>query len=238
MKMQKSIVFTISIVISSLLALPAFGATIAFSTGGANDISWTITVTGGSAVLSFDNIEVDTSVPSPDPVLNDFITLPDMAMSDIIATVVDPDGAGPFPAIDIITATLTPVNVDMSIIADVGDSTVPGGTTVLSATVKPDSTLAVGTSFIAYSGAADDLDLTGQELGYSDVIDEIAAAENAGYAIDLSFGGSSEGLFDLLSTLEDGSVSGTLSGQIVAIPEPLTLSLLGLGGIVFLRRRK
>jgi len=206
------------------------GASLQFSTGGANTYSWTVEVTSGVATISFENNEVDASDPSPDAVLNDFLDMPSMTLSGITPTTIP-------PGVDVITASLVPDGSPLTITSDVAVGPVPAATEVMSADVAVGGLLTVGTNFIAYSNEADDLDLIGYEAGYSAVIDGFAAAEAAGIDLDLSFGGdASASLYQLLADLNDGSVSGTLSGQIV--PEPMTLSLCALGAAVLLRRRK
>jgi hypothetical protein len=225
--------FFISAVICLLSFMPAYvqaDYSVNFSTGGENLSSWTMTVTSGVAVLSFGNNEIDTSYPTPDPVLDDLIDLPSMTLTNLATY-----NIGGF---DLITATLIPDGSDLTIRADVASGSVMAGQTVMSAAVATGGFLTVGKNFIAYSNEADDLDMTNSVAGYSVVIDEFAWADGQGINLDLSFSGdTAQALFNLLDTMDDGSVSGVLSGQIVAVPEPVTLSLLALGGLSLLRRR-
>ena len=206
------------------------GASLQFSTGGANTYSWTVTVSSGVPVISFENNEVDASDPSPDAVLDDFLDMPSMTLTGITPTTIP-------PGFNVITASLVPDGSPLTITSDVAVGPVPAATQVMSADVASGGFLTVGTNFIAYSNETDDLNLISYISGYSAVIDGFAAAEAAGIDLDLSFGGdASASLYQLLANLNDGSVTGTLSGQIV--PEPMTLSLCALGAAVLLRRRK
>jgi len=231
MKMR---VVYLCLAIVCVIGASSFGSSIGFSTGGENNYSWTVNLTGGTAVMSFYNNNVDASDPTPDTVLNDRIQLPAMTLSNIQKIPVT-------PTISIITANLTPADTGISLSADAAAGSVAAGDVVLSATLGTSSLLTVGTNFIAYSDPQDDIDIISYTAGYSAVLDAFAAADVAGYNVDLSFSGDTSAalnLYTLLDTMANGSVSGTLSGQIVAVPEPFTIGLLGMGGIALLRRRR
>jgi len=215
-----------------LLASPADGAfSLGFSTGQQNNYSWTLTVQGGVASMSFTNNDIDACSIPLDPILNDRISLPTMTLTNMQTVNLG-------PGINVITALLIPNASPVAIYADVASPPAAAGAQVLSASVGTGGMLTVGTNFIAYSNQQDDLNVLSHMAGYSTVIDGFVAAENAGFDIDLSFGGdASTPLYNLLSTLNNGSISGTLSGQIVAVPEPFTVILLGMGGLVLLRKR-
>ncbi|MEA1949788.1 MAG: hypothetical protein U9N87_00265 [Planctomycetota bacterium] len=203
----------------------SFGDNIHFSTGGYNNISWTITMSGGEAVLSFTNNEIDTTEPSPDAAINDLIELPDMTLTNLLVTNIG--------GLDMVSATLIPIDPSLTINADVASGTASAGQVVMSANLMEGTFLSVGANFMAYSNVQDDLNSISHVAGYSDVIDVFAAANLAGYDVDLSFSGDASGsLSDLLGGTADGSVSGSLSGQITAaIPEPST-AVLCLGFLV------
>jgi hypothetical protein len=214
------------------VAMPAWGASIAFSTGQANNYSWTVTVAGGAATMNFGNNDVDMSNPFPDPVLNDHVGIPAMALSNIQTVHLG-------PGFDLVTANLAPMSPALlTLTADANAGSVVSGDIVMAAQVKSGGMLAVGSNFIAFSEQADDLDIVQHVANYSAVIDQFAALDTLGFNLDLSFSGDASGsLYSLLSTLHDGSVTGTLSGQIVIVPEPMTLALLGLGGMILFRRK-
>ena len=217
------------------VSVPALGTySVGFSTGVGHSSSWTIEALGGSATLSFANNEIDTSEPTPDSVLDDVIELPPMSLTNVQSVTLP----GP---IEVITAILVPDGSPLTIAADVASGPAVADEIVMSAAVGEGGLLTVGTNFIAYSNPQDDLNIINHVGTYSAVIDGFVAMENLGFDIDLSFGGNvSASLYNLLENMavEDGSVSGVLDGQIMAIPEPLTLSLLGIGGLLLRRKRK
>lgn len=209
----------------------ALGATMFFSTGGEHNTSWTITVSNQVAVLSFMNNEVDATIPFPDALLDDLVDLPDMTLTNLQATTIS--------GFDIISATLVPDGSPLTVRADIASGPAAADQIVLSANIIQGGYLTVGSNFIAYSTVQDDLFNLSHLAGYSDVIDTFAAADAAGLEVDLSFSGdTSETLLNMLNTLSDGAVSGTLSGQITAVPEPGMIAMLSLGAAIFLLRRK
>lgn len=91
--------------------------------------------------------------------------------------------------------------------------------------------LSIGANYVAYSQVQGDLNVTFHNPNYGQVIPQLVADEQRGLMLDLSFSGDATGsvnLHDLILT-RSGKASGTLSGQITAIPEPGTILLLGLG---------
>ncbi|MBN2293408.1 MAG: hypothetical protein JXM70_13345 [Pirellulales bacterium] len=191
-------------------------------------------MSGGTAVLSFTNNEIDTTDPTPDAALNDLIDLPDMTLTNLTLT--------NYFGIDMITADLVPSDSSLEITANAASGGVGSGQVVMSADITHGRFLAVGTNFVAYSDEQDDLgNIISLCPGYSDVIDAFAAADAAGKYVDLSISGdASQIITKLLNGTSDGSISGTLSGQLTAaIPEPSTAALclcLLLSGICLLRR--
>ena len=208
----------------------AFVASIGYSTLGNDSTSWTITKTGGVSILSFFDNEVDTSNPTPDTVLHDLVDLPDMTLTNVITL-----------APGLLQATLVPAG-PLQIRADVAAGSVAANTVVMSADLVDGGYLTVGTTYMAYSNQQDDLNNVTHVAGYSNVIDIFAAGDAAGYDVDLSFTGDAVAggsVYDLVvAGALDGSVSGTLSGQINAVPEPGMIAMLSLVAVAFLLRRK
>lgn len=221
--------------VGALLAAPAMAASIGFSTGGGSD-SWTLTRTGSDIILSFDNLEIDNCDSVGDAVLGDSVELPSMAL---INWQIDQLTVNGF-TIDVITAILEPVqNSQLVITSNAPSQQGPQGISVFSASIENNAILTVGSSFMGYSNPQDDLNNVAHTPGYSDILDTFYLANNNGFDVDLSFGGdASSSIVSFLQGSGDGSISGVMSGQIVAVPEPTTIALLAIGGIAFLRKRK
>ena len=222
---MKRLLFALGVALS-LTAPLAASPSLTFSTDVGAELSWQITRTGDQWTLSFVDTAtvVDGSDPA-DPVLdNDFVDLPDMVISDI--TAVDSD---------LLTATLSPTG-PLTIRAN------PGGATVLTASLQPGSLFVTGSTFSAYPAFADDLDVTSFDNTYGVVIPAIAALDDAGLPVDLSFTGDFEcGNLRTFLLGNAGTAQGPLSGQIFAvIPSPgaLLLSSLGVAAVGWLRARQ
>lgn len=230
--MKKLILVSILV---GLIATPALAVpSLEFTTVPGLD-SWTLTDTG-TITLSFtdDSIEVDTSNPSPDAVLGDYVDLPDMTVTSIWIDIYG-----------IIHATLTTPD-SLTIEADIASDTVSAGDTVMTASVSDGGILSVGTNWMAYSIPGDDLDIDSYTQHYSTVIDDFATYDAGGLAFDLSFSSDTAGTpnpYDMLNPnlSVTGSVSGGLSGQlsIINIPAPgaILLGSLGVALVGWLRRR-
>ncbi len=212
--------FTCAVGVALLLTTPLFAETaLHFSTKAGVDYAWELSWNNTSAQwqLSFvdDAIVVDGSNPNDAMLLNDYVLLPTMNISGI-----SDNGTQ-------LHATLNPREA-FRIQADTT------GSTVLTATMPTGRFLAVGTNFAAYSNQTDDLDIGSFDAGYGIVIPALVNDEEMGLILDLSFSGDAVGganMYDLLRG-QKGVARGTLSGQIVAIPEPATLLILGLGAAI------
>jgi len=195
--------------------------------------SWTLTGEDGTYVMSFDNIYVTLTDPAGDDVINDFIGLPDMTLSDIGIS-------GGF-----VVGTLTPVS-QLTITDDESQDV------VMTADLGADSLMKIGAGFSAFYIEESDLTNIDGTEGYSGVIDSfIEAGSLEGLFVDLYFAGSTfDTLFDNLEVVANGedvnfTVSGVLSGYIsqggvAHTPAPGAV-LLGSIGVVFvgwLRRRR
>jgi len=211
---------------SSLWAMPS----LYFSTKVGSAYSWIAQKVGTGYEMSFENIVVDTSVPTCSELIGDEVVLPTLAISQMqysISYLPNPITGIPIP-IKTVTAVLTPVGDGK---VKVVDQTLG---TVLEAQLGTGGLLSISRTYMAYSNPTNDLSALTGMTGYSPVIDAFIQAANEGLAIDLSFTGDSTA-----ELYADEPVSGGISGQISAIPapEPLTLAVLGLLSLTALRKR-
>jgi len=210
---MKRLLFIMGAVLLPTTPLPAL-TSLDFSTKLGSDSAWELRWTGTNWRLSFtrDATVVDSSNPADAALDNDFVVLPTMDLSNIVDF-----GAH-------LTATLTPRS-SLEINSN------PGNSAVLRAAVGSGGMLSIGANYVAYSKVQDDLNVTFHNPNYGQVIPQLVADEQRGLNLDMSFSGDATGsvnLHDLILT-KSGKASGTLSGQITAIPEPGTILLLGLG---------
>ena len=206
-----------------LMAIPAMaGESLYFTTGPANTTSWTVVGLNGNYTMSFTNLMVDTASVSGDAVLDDVLSLPDMTFSSVTSTTTF---LGPA-----MVATLTPVS---------GQTLTINGSTTFDATLGAGGFLTVGANWLAYTSVSSDLSGVTGTTGYSVVIDDFLANPDN---LDFSMDGSSIGgeLYDLLKNSADGTVVGTMSGQISVVPAPgaILLGSIGVSFVGWLRRRR
>jgi len=211
---MKQWLFIMGAVLALTAPLPAL-TSLDFSTKLGSASAWDLRWTGTNWRLSFTRgaTVVDSSNPADSALDDDFVVLPTMDLSDV-------QDFGTF-----LTATLTPRGA-LEIASNPGTSA-----TVMRASVGTGGMLSIGTNYVAYSKQQDDLNITFHNPNYGTVIPQLVADEQRGLDLDMSFSGDATGsvnLHDLILT-RAGKASGTLSGQITAIPEPGTILLLGLG---------
>ena len=189
-----------------------------FSTAVGTDFAWQLSGTDGDWTLSFADtaLDVDDSDPEDPALAGDFVLLPDMALTEITSV-------GP----ELLRATLTPQG-PLTIQSN------PGGDTVMTASLKTGTMFIIGTTYASYPTPADDLDVTDFDDAYGIAIPEIAAAENAGLPLDISFTGNLAGCGNLRNLILSGAgtARGTLGGQMTVIPSAGSLLLSSVGVLI------
>lgn len=188
-----------------------------FSTASSATSSWNLNYVSGAWELSFaaQTTVVDSSNPADSVLLGDFVQLPTIRLSNLVDLY-------PLTGMPAISAQLTPVSPGNMLI-----STDESGHAVnFTAALASGGSLTLGTSYLAYSSPADDLDVVWYTPGYSSVLSQIAAAD-ASFPVDLSFAGPSTSNLYVLLKGTSGSASGNIAGTISTVPLPASI-LLGV----------
>ena len=193
---------------------------ISYSTNSGN-WSYTASATSGEGSFSFiqpvdiENVQGLTT----DQLVGTFLYIPDLAVSNLTE----------IPGTGIYTGTISPVSSQIAI-------KTAGGADVLVGNLTASGIVTVGTTATLYSFFDIDITLTAlpNAIG-SAFIDTLDVGDLMDF--DLSLNGSQSTNMDVMIRKNIDNPSGsTFSGSMSVIPEPATLALLALGGLLVRRK--
>lgn len=213
----------ISILLVTLLALTQFASAtpdVTYSSDDGGNWSYFASTTSGEGAFSFvqpigiDGVQNSTA----DALANAFIYIPNLGVSNLTEVLA---GTG------IYQGNVTPVSSAISIKDGNGND-------ILTGTLTTGGIFSIGTTAALYPTFKVDITVVSlpNAIG-SDFINTLQVGDV--FDFDLTLQGAE--MASMILNNQDNREGSTLSGSMSLIPEPATLALLGLGGLL-LRRRK
>lgn len=210
----------ILVTVLALSQLVAAMPDISYSNDDGGNWSYAASVTSGEGAFSFvqpigiDNVQGATV----DTLVDAFLFIPTLQISNLIEVI---------PGYGIYEGSIAPLTSDITIKDSLGAD-------ILTGTLAPGGIVSVGTTAALYPTFAFDIIVTS-------VPNAIGSAYIAGLSVgdvldfDLTLQGTN--IASMILNNQDNAAGSTLSGSMSYIPEPATLMLLGLGGLLFRKRR-